>query len=90
MASAMATAIRGHMGRQRMSGNVLAAKIGVSQNYLAKRLRDDAPLAVSDVEAICAALSVPMKDLINETVPLAARNSEGASRAISPQAGAPG
>jgi hypothetical protein len=38
-----------------MSGNVLAAKIGVSQNYLAKRLRDDAPLAVSDVEAICAA-----------------------------------
>lgn len=36
---AWSEAIKARMGRQRLSGKVLAAKAGVSQDYLAKRLR---------------------------------------------------
>ncbi|AOT04338.1 hypothetical protein ASPU41_14450 [Arthrobacter sp. U41] len=73
MASSMSEAIRGHMGRQHLSGNRLAAMAGVSQNYMAKRLRDDAPLTLDDVESISAALGVPVLALFNETAQLAAK-----------------
>jgi hypothetical protein len=43
-------AVRAHMGRQRLSGKTLAAKSGVSQNYLATRLRDEAPFTIDYVE----------------------------------------
>jgi len=53
-----ATAIRAEMGRQRISGIQLAAACGISQNYLAKRLRGDASLTFNDVEAIATALKI--------------------------------
>lgn len=39
MAQAWTEAIRGHLAQQRVSGMVLAARIGKSQNYLARRRR---------------------------------------------------
>ncbi|AOT04715.1 hypothetical protein ASPU41_16720 [Arthrobacter sp. U41] len=71
MASSMSAVIRDDMGRHRLSGNRLAAMAGVSQNYMAKRLRDDAPLTLDDVEVISAALDVPVLALFNESAQLA-------------------
>lgn len=47
------------MGSQRVTGQELAAKIGKSQNYLSKRLRDEVSLSVNDTEAISSALRIP-------------------------------
>jgi transcriptional regulator with XRE-family HTH domain len=44
------------MGRHRISGMQLAGITGMSQNYIAKRLRDEAPFTVNDIENICSAL----------------------------------
>lgn len=64
---ATTAAIRAHMTRQKISGNVLAAKIGVSQNYLATRLRDEKSFKLSDIETICAALNIQIMDLVYES-----------------------
>lgn len=40
-----------------MTGKALAAEIGLSQNYVAKRLRDEAPFTLDDVEAIARVIS---------------------------------
>lgn len=55
-----------------MSGNRLAAGARLSQNYVAKRLRDEAPLTLNDVEAIAAALGLPVRALLTEAEHLAA------------------
>lgn len=44
------------MGRHRISGMQLAGLVGVSQNYIASRLRDESPFTVNDIENICKAL----------------------------------
>ncbi|GAA3404979.1 helix-turn-helix domain-containing protein [Pseudarthrobacter polychromogenes] len=44
------------MGRHRVSGMQLANLTGVSQNYIASRLRDESPFTVNDIENICKAL----------------------------------
>lgn len=63
-AKAIAAQVREAMARHRISGSKLAARIGVSQSYLSKRLRDEAPLSLNDVEDICAALGEDAKALI--------------------------
>ena len=70
---AWSEAIRAHMGRQRLSGKALAAKHGVSQNYLATRLRDEAPFNINDLEQLAAALAVLVIDLVRESGVIAAR-----------------
>jgi transcriptional regulator with XRE-family HTH domain len=52
------------MARQRVSGAELARMIGRSQNYLARRLRDDVPLSANDIEDICEVLSEDLAELI--------------------------
>lgn len=44
--------IRGRMAARRISGKQLAALAGMSQNYLATRLRDEKPFTVDDIEAL--------------------------------------
>lgn len=51
------------MGRHRVSGNQLAVMTGISQNYIAKRLRDEASFTVNDIERICKALDESYVDL---------------------------
>lgn len=59
LARAVSAEIRAAMGRARMSGNQLAANTrkdgasGLSQNYISKRLRDEADFTLNDVEMIC-------------------------------------
>lgn len=56
LAIAVAAEVRAAMGRRRVSGIQLAALTGISQNYIAKRLRDEAPFTLNDIEQICRAL----------------------------------
>lgn len=56
LARAVSAEVRAVMGRHRISGNQLAALTGVSQNYIASRLRDESPFTVNDIENICQAL----------------------------------
>lgn len=48
---------RARLGAMRKSGQWLAGEIGRSQNYVAKRLRDEACFTLDDVELITAALT---------------------------------
>jgi transcriptional regulator with XRE-family HTH domain len=65
-AQAFSEAIRLHMEEQGVSGKSLAAMIGLSQNYVASRLRDERAFTVNDIEAISAALGIPILDLVRD------------------------
>lgn len=52
--------IRAQLGAKRMSGKTLAARIGLSQNYVATRLRDEKPFTLDDVAEIVAILEPQM------------------------------
>ena len=64
LSRAVSAEIRAELARQRVTVVELAARIGRSQNYLSKRLRDESALTIDDVEAICRALSVPYGALL--------------------------
>lgn len=70
LAKAVTAEIRAEMARQspQITGIGLAGQIGVSQNYLAKRLRDEAPLNLDDIAAICDALGVPFSELMHRAL----------------------
>ncbi len=55
-ARAVSAEIRAFMARYRINGVQLAARAGMSRDYLGKRLRDEVPFTLNDVEAICKAL----------------------------------
>lgn len=44
------------MAARRISGNQLAGSVGMSQNYLATRLRDEKPFTLDDIAKIVHAL----------------------------------
>jgi len=56
LAVAVAAEVRAAMGRARVSGNQLSKLTGMSQNYIATRLRDEAAFTISDIQRICDAL----------------------------------
>lgn len=60
LARAAVREIRAHMARQQppMTGRDLAERTGFSQNYVARRLREDISLSLNDMEAICNALGL--------------------------------
>ena len=64
LASLISAEVRATMARTRVSGAELARLIGVSQNYLSKRLRDEAPLTLNDTELICDALGDSFEALV--------------------------
>lgn len=53
LAQAVAAEIRATLARQNMLIKDLARQSGISQGYLGKRLRDEAPLNLNDLQAIC-------------------------------------
>jgi transcriptional regulator with XRE-family HTH domain len=55
------------MDSREMSGAKLALASGLSQNYLAKRLRDELAFTLNDVERIAGALGVDCSVLAAET-----------------------
>jgi transcriptional regulator with XRE-family HTH domain len=52
------------MGKKWVSGAKLAAATGLSQNYLSKRLRDELPFTLNDVERIAKALDIDATILV--------------------------
>ena len=46
------------MAAMRVTGIGLAMKVGMSQNYLAKRLRDELPFTLDDVEKLVSGLDI--------------------------------
>jgi transcriptional regulator with XRE-family HTH domain len=57
-------AVRRQMSRHGVSGLEVAKRIGISRNYIAKRLRHEAAFTFNDVENIAAALRTPITDLV--------------------------
>lgn len=60
LSRAFSSRVRIVMADARVTKTALAKACGVSRNYLGKRLRDEAPFSLNDVEAICRALGIPM------------------------------
>lgn len=58
MARCITAHVRATAAAHRISGKQLASRIGVSQNYTATRLRDEAPFTIDDVEAIAEAFEL--------------------------------
>ena len=56
LARAISAEVRATLARQNMTVKDLAAACGLSQGYLGKRLRDEAPLNANDFESICRVL----------------------------------
>lgn len=59
LSRAFSSRIRIVMAHEMVTKTALAKACGVSRNYLGKRLRDEAPFTLNDVEAICKALGLP-------------------------------
>lgn len=55
-ARAVSAEVRANLDRRNMTIKALAAGAGITQGYLGKRLRDEAPLSLNDVENICMVL----------------------------------
>lgn len=51
------------MGKKRWSGARVAAATGLSQNYLSKRLRDELPFTLNDLDRIARVLGVDATSL---------------------------
>lgn len=49
---AVSAEVRGRMAAERITGRQLAQMIGVSNNYLAKRLRDEMPFTLDDIDLL--------------------------------------
>lgn len=63
-ARAVSAEIRAEMGRLKMSGNQLAQAVGLSQNYVAIRLRDAKPFNLNDVHEIAHALGIDVFEIM--------------------------
>lgn len=61
---AVAEEIRAALARRRMSASALARKLGKSQTYVWRRLSGETAFDTDDLEAIAAALSVTVVDLL--------------------------
>jgi hypothetical protein len=57
-ALAIADAIRGELGKRRISGRAIALQIGVSEKYMRERLGDQLAFSTADVDLICTALGI--------------------------------
>lgn len=58
LSRAFSSRVRIVMADEMVTKTALAKACGFSRNYLGKRLRDEAPFTLNDVEAICQALGI--------------------------------
>ena len=73
LARAVSADIRARLGAERRSGKWLAEQIGLSQNYVAKRLRDEAPFNLDDLATIAEAFGIAPTAWLDSTRGAAAR-----------------
>jgi Helix-turn-helix. len=55
---AVSAEVRAILGAKRLSGKKLAELMDLSQNYVAKRLRDEAPFTLDDIDLMVDALDL--------------------------------
>ena len=55
--------VRMVLARDRVTAQDLAARAGLSRSYLGKRLRDEVPFTLNDVEAIGKALGIHIPEI---------------------------
>lgn len=67
---AVSAEARARLAKYKVSGKAMAARMGVSQTYLSKRLRDAAPFTLDDVESLVSCLDPEMdvKEFISTAV----------------------
>jgi DNA-binding phage protein len=63
LARAFSGRVRMVMARDRVTAQALAEACGLSRSYLGKRLRDEVPFSLNDVQAISEALGLKLPDL---------------------------
>jgi transcriptional regulator with XRE-family HTH domain len=68
--------IRARMAALRTSGKTLAGQVGMSQNYLATRLRDEKPFTLDDLEAIILVIDVDVESTEAFVADALARHSD--------------
>ena len=68
LSQAISAEIRATMARKRITGLQLAGLIGMSQNYLAKRLRDEAPFTIPDLAKIADVLDEDFEQIIRNAI----------------------
>jgi transcriptional regulator with XRE-family HTH domain len=68
LARAVSAEVRAALARQRMSVRKLARAAGLTESYLGKRLRDDAPMTINDLESVCAALGEDVEDFFTAAI----------------------
>lgn len=76
---AVAAQIRSVLNIRQIRQSVLARRMGVTEVWLSRRLREIQPLSLSDVDAICHALNVEPTDMIAAAVEGARWLTEGYS-----------
>ena len=60
----VASEIRAWLGRRRLTGRQLAAKMGTSQTWTATRLRGEQEISLGDLQRFAEALDVPITALL--------------------------
>lgn len=63
LAKSFSALVRMVMARDGVTAQELATRTGISRSYIGKRLRDEAPMTLNDVEAISKALGIDLPDL---------------------------
>lgn len=63
LARAFSARVRSVMDSEGVTTSALALAAGLSRNYLGKRLRDEVPFTLNDVEVISQALGIELPDL---------------------------
>ncbi|WP_028265898.1 helix-turn-helix domain-containing protein [Arthrobacter sp. MA-N2] len=58
LARSFSAHVKGVMDRERITISAMAEATGLSRNYLGKRLRDEVPFTLNDVEVICEVLGL--------------------------------
>lgn len=75
-ARAVSAEVRSQMGKKRISQVKLAQQAKLSQNYLSKRLRDEFPFTLDDIENIAAALGLSFTELAVPPADLSETNNK--------------
>lgn len=63
-ARAVAAEVRAMLGRRLVQGKRLAARLGVSQMYVSRRIRGDLPWDVADLARVADVLDCEVSDLL--------------------------
>lgn len=90
LADSVAAEIRAEMSDQQISGAALSRLTGMSQNYIAKRLRGELPFTLNDLESVSKALGLSPSEVLTRGLELVQlRRTRRIRTAVSDKTGPP-